>query len=1217
MTSKLAREVLVQVVEVSEDADELAIVMLDPGSPVSGSSHRTRARKSRFLTSAGRGVFWRNIRRVADGLRLIHEAGIVHGSVSEQTIFAASDDAEGYRLGGFEACIHISDGALGANDHLFDPSTAISFRQDWIDLARTARSIVGLDDAEGPALLAIERKMLDRMGDPPRFQLFDGSVVVRELDEVITEIGRAGTSAEGELVLYPAHGVAQRDFPSLTSGAIQASEMDEVFRFVEYDLLNPAIRAKSAGQDKIRLITDVAIYDLKLQSDFTATIENAHKRQASDWLDGAVEIPHRLQLSRHRGGADERVRKLGHGAKRWKDLFNDPEDALLPDDVPTWYALLLLEAFTLLREQFRVYPVQVITSIDTDEKDLVSVLLRPDSERDERRERLGLKKALVALQKEMRYDDGKPNWTLSASEDLVFSRERSPELSFEESTLAEGELTLTFTANHLPTQGERLFLRPKRDTGTERAIRRRLLNIVAARQNLELLRALDDPAQVALDDVLREIAVPGSPVVDMDPSKLAAWQSIVAGRSINVIVGPPGVGKTYLISNLVKSIMAGTPDARILVSAQNHETLVHMEDELRKSLAGHASIIVRVEKSQVSVEDSTLRQSSVNLLQTASQSAGDRSAITQNQSRQIAQTLRPVDNAERSLAERVLRDTDNLMLRSADVTLATTSSNTIEEMIADGEQFDWVFIEEAARANGAELIGALLLGNRRVMIGDHKQLSPFDTVERQRFYDLVTAAELLVNAQEKLLAISDLPPEVDEALGVLKSDSFLLGDVLAAAARLEEPFRTIAEREDEREVATRRPSSISTTLLEQSRMHPAICDLVSNTFYQKKLVSSDRVREREQTVDVANGLPASPIVLLDLPSLSVARRKAFEQKVKKSYKNEVEATALIAAMQDLKPIDDRCKENRDRVWQALDDACRRGVKCHLFFGTSIDVPKHAIAMHELSERLSSIRLTRGYVLAHRDSVESHAKFLVADDGQGGAVVSMGSCNWLSSPFSAVEVSVELTEANAAGAAMNVLQSIIAKISSAGQSTEALQFMAAELRRNRNRNRLSVANAASGSIRATMRILHAADHNRLLRVAAHDAKTRFICCTNRVGANMVPALFDPAEVASQRLDEVSIYYSRRGGPVKRGHVNDHRERLKGNVGIFGVPEPQLHAKFLAWDDDHIVVSSLNWGSQSATLDNPMDEIGLYLEGTGLATLLLKKFEAENTRAAKDA
>lgn len=62
------------------------------------------------------------------------------------------------------------------------------------------------------------------------------------------------------------------------------------------------------------------------------------------------------------------------------------------------------------------------------------------------------------------------------------------------------------------------------------------------------------------------------------------------------------------------------------------------------------------------------------------------------------------------------------------------------------------------------------------------------------------------------------------------------------------------------------------------------------------------MKEREQKVDVVNGLPASPIVLLDLPSLSVARRRSFEEKVKRSYKNEVEAAALITAMKDLKPV---------------------------------------------------------------------------------------------------------------------------------------------------------------------------------------------------------------------------------------------------------------------------------------------------------------------------
>jgi len=273
-----------------------------------------------------------------------------------------------------------------------------------------------------------------------------------------------------------------------------------------------------------------------------------------------------------------------------------------------------------------------------------------------------------------------------------------------------------------------------------------------------------------------------------------------------------------------------------------------------------------------------------------------------NQLNQIVQALKPVDTSEQSIADRALRDTDNLMLRSSDVTLATTSSHILEEMIADGEQYDWVFIEEAARANGAELIGALLLGNRRVIIGDHNQLSPFDAVDRQKFYDTSRAGELLRDAKEKLAAISDLPSEVEFALEALKADTFLLNDVLAIASRLEEPFKSIAAREEIRTRDTGRASTIANTLREQSRMHPAICELVSNTFYKRLLVSSSRVKARKSAVECANGFPISPIVILDVPSLSIVKRRAFEQTAKRSYRNEVEAAALLAAMKKLRPV---------------------------------------------------------------------------------------------------------------------------------------------------------------------------------------------------------------------------------------------------------------------------------------------------------------------------
>jgi hypothetical protein len=305
--------------------------------------------------------------------------------------------------------------------------------------------------------------------------------------------------------------------------------------------------------------------------------------------------------------------------------------------------------------------------------------------------------------------------------------------------------------------------------------------------------------------------------------------------------------------------------------------------------------------------------------------------------------------------------------------------------------------------------------------------------------------------------------------------------------------------------------------------------------------------------------------------------------------------------------DERGREQRERIWRALEEAVSRGVRCHLFYGTSLDDrANNAIAMEELNKRLSAVRATRGFVLVHRDPVGSHAKIVAADDGQGGAVALLGSCNWLSSPFSAVEVSAELRENQATAIGLDVLRSIMSSLSSASRSVEVLQFMSSDLRRSRTT--LSPVGQTTRCSQAELTVLYADDHERLLRTAAHDAIHSFVCCTNKVGAPMVPALFNPAEVAGRRIDDVRVYFSRYTGPTKRRHVAEHRERLHDFVDLLAVRDPQLHAKFLAWDKDNVVISSMNWGSQSGLQDNRLDEIGLYLKGPDLAASLLRKFEA---------
>lgn len=891
---------MVEIIEIVEDEHELGVVMLDPGAPLLGSPRSVLARRQLCMTSAGRGTFWRNVSRVVEGLTHCHDAGIVHGVVDEHTIFARGDDEPNYRLGGYEACVHIADDDLGSPEGALRTPGPVSFRRDLADVARVVTSILGLDQPGAPILSGIEQRMLGRMADPPRHQAYDGHVALEDLAEVIEELDRLGAGAEGELVLYPGAEALRVDLPSLASGALPASDTDAVMRFVADDLLGIDTRAIVDSATSVRIVTDLAIYKVQVVEPRIGMITQGAKRQPHDRVSEATDVKRRVHLARSRAAADERVRKLGHGAVSWAGLNREHSSAPLFNDPPSWHALLLLEAFSLLKQQFRTFPVDVLTP-PPGRTDLVWIAPRIDPPREARRKELKLPPAAVTLRREMDNDEGHPDWSVSHGDQLSRPRDRLPELVFEVAAEVEGRWAYGFRSSEPVLPEQHLYLRPRNDGGTERAIRRRLQNVVAARANVELLRALDDPATVAMDEALRSVAAPGAPPDDLDASKRTAWTSVAEGKPINVIVGPPGVGKTYLIAQLIRSALVENPGARVLVSSQNHETLITIEHELKKRLSPLGKIVIRVEKSQVEEEAAILRRSSRELL--AEVSRIEAPGPLANPYQEIRQALRPADESERAVAERVLRDTDNLLLRSSDVTLATTSSYAIEEMIAGGEQFDWVFVEEAARANGSELIGALLLGNRRVMIGDHRQLSPFEAAERQKFYEPALARELLKDGAARLTSIPDLPPEVEPTLRRLAADQNLLVDVLATAARMEEPFRSIAEREEEREVATGRPSVIAQTLVEQSRMHPAICRVVSNTFYGGKLVPSDRVIGRKPTVGSEPDFPTSPVVVLDLPSLSSSSVGHFEEYDRKTLSNPTEAAAVINALRRLRPLE--------------------------------------------------------------------------------------------------------------------------------------------------------------------------------------------------------------------------------------------------------------------------------------------------------------------------
>jgi len=902
LARQAARKVLLEVVDIIEDNREIGIRMIGAEGTLEGlSARRRRTIEERGRIPSGRIGIWSQIARLVRGLGHLHAADIVHGGISERSIFTASFEPLELKLGGYEGCVHV--GSLGAGSaNLLRPGTVVSHGQDWRDLGEVAARLLFQNSADGIALLPPEQRLLDRLRTPPQFACIDGETLAAEIEALTAELERVGSSGRHELVAVPGRDLLRRDVPALTQGLITAADPDALLAFVQDDLTADAPwawRDTRRRDGAIRVFTQRAVYDIHplTDDDRIGRITGCRARGAGDGAIDAESVAAQIHISRNLYEARDRVARTGAGATAWATAGADGEAQPSANDPVEWHALVLIEVASLLEGRLRHYPVQIV---DAPEPGLLRVVARTDAERDHWRAKFGRSEAAAELQREMLRDDGTVEWTLTVSGALTLGPS-APKLLFEAVDDVDGRRLYLFRYEGTLPSEEHVLLRPLPDRGAEAQIRRRLRHVVTARGNLDLLRSLGDPRSVGLDPAIRAMTPPGTAPIELDPSKTEAWNTIRHGHALDLVVGPPGVGKTFLLSRLVGSILLHNPTSRILVAAQNHEALAEMERTLLAHFEKEAldAIVVRIERPAGALIEARLRRSARSLLD----SFVRRGVSPLSRSRQEAVERALRSSASRSEtdpeADAIWRDTEYLILQSADVTLATANSSVIEEMVAEGQQFDWVIVEEAARASGPELIGPLLLGGRRVLIGDHRQLAPFDAERKARLYHGEAAEALLENAEDLIDAVSDLPEAVGESISALMTCPDLRSDVLSAALRLEQPFREIAETA-EGAASSVRVAPVS-MLTEQSRMHPAICRLVSDTFYSGRLTTVKRIMDRACPITPANGPLAAPVVLFDLPPLSRARVEAFEEFDGTSPYNRMEADTVVEALNHLRP----------------------------------------------------------------------------------------------------------------------------------------------------------------------------------------------------------------------------------------------------------------------------------------------------------------------------
>ncbi|MGA2682007.1 MAG: AAA domain-containing protein [Candidatus Bathyarchaeia archaeon] len=287
---------------------------------------------------------------------------------------------------------------------------------------------------------------------------------------------------------------------------------------------------------------------------------------------------------------------------------------------------------------------------------------------------------------------------------------------------------------------------------------------------------------------------------------------ILNNQGIYCVQGPPGTGKTFLATEVVSEWFKSDPNARILVCSKEHLAL----DLLRSRIK---------EKLGTCIPSNTLPNPVPN---GSSGKQASRVHLNSDQDNQEYSSMEGSPNEDlNEISNYLFKESRNqppvaltkLYSETAQLVFATTMSDELIKRLycADAEPFDLVVVEEAGKCYPSELIPVMAQGRNVLLIGDQKQLPPF------QIEDVTAAVDHLENLREisskEFIATSSVLQRIfkDSNFDWAKVKYWLL------------PFARLQELEH--------PSFM---LNEQYRMAPKLSNMVGPTFYNHEFINRRR-----------------------------------------------------------------------------------------------------------------------------------------------------------------------------------------------------------------------------------------------------------------------------------------------------------------------------------------------------------------------------------------
>lgn len=291
-----------------------------------------------------------------------------------------------------------------------------------------------------------------------------------------------------------------------------------------------------------------------------------------------------------------------------------------------------------------------------------------------------------------------------------------------------------------------------------------------------------------------------------------------------------------------------------------------------------------------------------------------------------------------------------------------------------------------------------------------------------------------------------------------------------------------------------------------------------------------------------------------------------------------------------------------RLLPDIERAARRKVRIDLLWGLHSDPesPEKPRPIQETNQVLDTLSPNvRLRVQLSPNSSGSHAKVIVYDDRTTGKWTTIvGSCNFLSSWFTAIDVSFRTVSPRFASEILSHL--ISAQLPASGS------WPAVVRRLNRCWNSIKLISRRHQEVGThALNLIADGDHYACVTMARDRSRETVVLGCDLFGLAAETSVLVPLQRAAELGRKPFLFYQRPSkGLVESGRVPDVGEILKRGMTIEQIPD--LHGKFLAWDKDAVAITSFNW--LSTVVDGARvkgAELGVLINGPAVADILRGK------------